>query len=103
MVGRGEAVDPLSGGSERDAVSGLAGSDPQPDRQMSLAGAGRPEEDDVLFGGDEVQGAQVCELVAFEGALVVEVELFQCFSGREPSGADPALSAVGLAGGDFAL
>lgn len=34
VVGGGEAVDPLCGGGERDAVAGLTGSYPQADRQV---------------------------------------------------------------------
>jgi hypothetical protein len=34
---------------------------------------------------------------------VVEVELLQRLAGREAGGADAALPAVGLAGGDLAL
>ena len=41
--------------------------------------------------------------VAFEGALVVEVELLEGLAGREPGGADADLAAVVLAGGDFAF
>ena len=41
--------------------------------------------------------------VAFEAAGVVEVELLQALAGREPGGADAALTAVGLPGGDLAL
>ena len=41
--------------------------------------------------------------VAFEAAGVVEVELLQALAGREPGGADAALAAVGLPGGDLAL
>jgi hypothetical protein len=58
VVDRGETVDPLRGGGERDAVSSLAGADPQPDRQVRLAGPWWPKEDDVLLRGDEVQRAQ---------------------------------------------
>jgi hypothetical protein len=65
--------------------------------------ARRPEEDHVLLRGGEVEGAQVGDGLAFEAAGVVEVELFQRFAGREPGGPDPALAAVGLAGGDLAL
>jgi hypothetical protein len=39
-------------------VPGLAGADGQPGRQVGLAGAGRAEEDHVVAGGDEVQGAR---------------------------------------------
>ena len=103
VVGVGEAGDPLGGGGERDAVAGLAGPDAQPGGQVGLAGAGRPEEHDVVFGGDEVQGAQVGDDLAFEGPLVVEVEVLQGLAGGEPGRADAALAAVGLAGGDLAL
>lgn len=89
MMGGGETVNPLRCGGERDAVSGLAGPDAKSDRQVSLAGARRAEEDDVLFGGDEVQGAQVSDLFAFERAFIVEVELLQRFprwKSRGPEG-----------------
>ena len=39
----------------------------QADGQVGLAGAGRAEEHHVLLGGDEVQGAQVGDHVAFAG------------------------------------
>ena len=91
------------GGREQDPVPGLAGADPQPDREVGLAGAGWSEEHDVVFGGDEVQGAQVGDEVAFEAAGVVEVELLDRLAGGEPGGADAALAAVGLPRGDLAL
>ena len=91
------------GGREQDPVPGLAGADRDPGGEVGLAGAGRSEEDDVLLGGDEVQGAQVRDEVAAQAAGVVEVELLQGLSGREPGGADPSFAAVGLAGGHLAL
>ena len=103
VVGVGEVGDPVGGGGEQDSVSGLAGPDGQPDRQVSFAGAGRAEEDDVVAGGDEVQGAQVGDQVAFEAAGVVEVEPLRALAGREPGSPDPALAAVGVVGGDLAL
>ncbi len=75
MVGGGEAVDPPGGGGEQGPVPGLAGSDPEPDREVGLAGARRAEEHHVLPCGDEVQRAQLRDRVAFESAGVVEVEL----------------------------
>jgi hypothetical protein len=102
-VGGGEPVDPLGRGREQDPVPGLAGADREAGGQVGLAGSGRAEEDHVLLAGDEVQGAQVGDQVAFEAAGVVEVELLQGLAGREPGGADPALTAVGLPGGDLAL
>src|SRR5690606_20800451 len=61
VVGGDEPGDPFGGGGERDPVPGLAGPDAQADGQHRLAGAGRAEEDRVLLGSDEVQGAQVGE------------------------------------------
>ena len=86
-----------------DPVSGLAGADRQPDGEVGFAGAGWAEEDHVLLRGDEVQGAQVRDRVAFEAAGVVEVELLQRLAGGEAGGADAAFAAVAFAGGDFAL
>jgi hypothetical protein len=67
-VGAGEPVDPLACGGEQDPVPGLAGADREPGGQVGLAGAGRAEEDDVVPGGDEVQGAQVRDRLAYEAA-----------------------------------
>jgi hypothetical protein len=102
-VGLGQAGDPLGGGGELHPVAGLAGPDPQADGQMGLAGPGWAQEDHVVAGGDEVQGAQVGDQVAFEAAGVVVVELLQALAGREAGVADAALAAVGFAGGDLAL
>ena len=103
VVGLGEPGDPLGGGGEQDAVPGLAGADSEPDGEVGLAGAGRSEEDHVVPGGDEVQGAEVGDQVAGQSAGVVEVELLEGLARREPGSADPALAAVGIAGGDLAL
>jgi hypothetical protein len=65
--------------------------------------AGRAEEDHVLLAGNEVQGAEVGDQVAFQPSGIVEVELLQTLAGRESGGADPAFTAVGVAGGDLAL
>src|SRR3954469_20950494 len=102
-MGGGESVDPFGSGRGQDAVPGLAGSDPEADREVGLAGAGRAEEHHVLAGGDEIQGAQMRDDVAFEAAGVVEVELLEALACREPGGADAALAAVRFAGGDLPL
>jgi hypothetical protein len=47
-----------------DAVAGEAGSDAQGDREVSLAGAGRAEQDDVLAAGEEVELSEVQHRVA---------------------------------------
>ena len=92
----GEPVDPLAGGGELDPVPGLAGPDRQPGGQVGLPGAGRAEQDDVLLGGDEVQGAQMGDGLPLQTTGVVVVEVFQALAGREPGCSDPALTAVGL-------
>ena len=66
MVDLGEPGHPLGGGGERDPVTGLAGADPQADGQVCFTGAGWSEEHDVVFRGDEVQGPEVGDGVAFE-------------------------------------
>ncbi len=58
-LGVGQERDPFGRGSERDAVSGEAGADPQRDREMGFAGAGRAEQDDVLAAGEEVELAEM--------------------------------------------
>ena len=83
VVRVGEAGDPFGGGREQDAVPGLAGPDRQPGGEVGLAGAGWSEEHDVVLGGDEVQGAEVGDQVAFEAAGVVEVELLKPFGKEE--------------------
>jgi hypothetical protein len=89
-VGVAEACDPFGGGRERDGVTGLACSDRDADGEVGFPGAGRPEEDDVVACVDEVECAEVRDDVALEGALVVEVEVFEGLAGREPCGADAA-------------
>src|SRR6478735_1569218 len=54
------------------------------------------EEDIVVACGDEIQSSEVGDGVAFEAADMVEVELLQRFSRREPGGADTGLTAVGF-------
>ena len=44
---------------------------------MCFPGSGWAEEDHVLSGGDEVQGSEVSDLVAFEAAGVGEVEFLE--------------------------
>ena len=51
------------------------------------------EEDDVVFVGDEVQGAQVGDQVAFEASGVVEVELLQRGARRRPHHPKPEPAA----------
>mgnify|MGYP006170999153 CR=1 FL=1 len=43
------------------SLTGQAGADPERDRQVRLAGAGRAEQDDVLAAGEEVELAEVLD------------------------------------------
>ena len=70
---------------------------------MGLAGSGWSEEHDVGAFGDEVEGAEVRDEVTFEGALEAVVEVLECLAGGEAGGANAALAAVVLSGGDFAF
>ncbi len=65
---------------------------------MGFAGAGWPKKDHVVFGGDEVQGAEVGDHLPFEAALMVEIEVFDALAGGEAGGSDPILAAMVLAG-----
>ena len=96
-LGVGEQRDPFGRGAERDAVAGEAGADPQRDREVGLAGAGRAEQDDVLFAGEEVELAEVQDGVARDRGLEGEVELLERLARREPRGLDAGLAAVAVA------
>ena len=100
-LGVAEAGDPFGRSGERDAVAGQAGADPERDRQVRFAGAGRSEQDDVLAAGEEVELAEVFDDGLLDRALEGEVELLERFVGREPRGADPDAPAGGFARGDL--
>ena len=88
VLGLLEAVDPLLGGRERDAVAGLAGLDRQRDREVRLAGAGRPEEADVLCSAVQASWAR-CKISGFSArGLGAEVEVLERLVGREGGVAD---------------
>jgi hypothetical protein len=93
----GEQGDPFGRGAERDAMPGEAGADPQRDREVRLAGAGRPEQHDVLFAGEEVELAEMQDGVARDRGLEGEVELLERLARREPRCLDAGLAAVAVA------
>ena len=68
---------------------------------MRFAGAGRSEQDHVLFAVQEVELPEMLDHCLFDRALEGEVELLERLAGGEPGGLDPALAAVALAGGDL--
>jgi len=88
MLGLLEAIDPLLGGRERDPVAGLAGLDRQRDREVTLAGAGRPEEADVHVLGGPGELGEVEDQRPLGRRLGGEVEVFERLVGREGGVAD---------------
>ena len=88
-------------GGELHALTGQARADRQRDSEVRLAGAGRPEQDHVLAGVQEVQLAEMLDDGLLDAALEGEVELLQRLAGREAGGLDAALAAVAVAGGDL--
>ena len=82
VLGGLEAVDPLLGGGERDPVPGVAGLDREGDRQVCLAGAGRPEEADVAVLGDPGELREVQDERLLGAGLGAEVEVLQGLVGR---------------------
>ena len=98
-----EAVDPLLGGRERDAVSGLAGLDCQRDREVALAGPGRAEEAHVavLVGPRELREVQDQGLLG--AGLGGEVEVLKRLVGRQRGVTDALAGAGSVAGEDLGL
>jgi hypothetical protein len=94
----GDGLDPVRGGGEQHPVSGLAGPDRQPDRELGFAGAGWSEEDDFILVGDEINVPRWAMRSRSEAAGVDEVELLQRLSGKEVRVADAALTAVRFPG-----
>lgn len=96
-----EPVDPVDSGSEQDPVTQLRCAQSKPGCEVGFPGAGRAEQDDVGCLGQERPGRQVGDRVVFEAWLVVEAEVLQRFTGREPRGPGTGFGSGGFAGGDF--
>ena len=95
-MGVGESGDPFGRGGKRDAMASQARADAERDRQVGLAGAGRAEQDDVLFAGEEVELAEVLDDGLLDRALEGEVELLERLVRGEPGGLDALAAARGL-------
>ena len=92
-VGLAEAGDPFGGGGSGDALVAEGGPDPERDREVGLAGAGRAEHHYVLARVQEVELAEVLDDLALDRALEGEVELLQGLAGAKTSGLDAVLPA----------
>src|SRR5262249_34054892 len=86
-----------------DSVACLAGADAEANGEMRLAGAGWAQEDHVGGFGGEVEGGEVGDRVAFDGALKGEVEVLEGLASGEAGRAGPGLTALVPAGCDFAF
>jgi hypothetical protein len=85
------------GGRERDAVAGLAGLDRERDREVCLAGAGRPDQADVGVLVDPSELGEVQQQRLLGRWLGGEVEVFERLVGGEGGVANPLAGAGGVA------
>jgi hypothetical protein len=69
--------------------------------QMGLAARGRAQKDEVVFGAQDVELAQVQDERLLQRALEAEVELRQCSAGGEARLLEPRLAALGVSRCDF--
>ena len=83
----GEPGDPFGCGAEMTRWPARQARIAERDGQVCLAGSGRPEQDDVLAGVQEVELAEVLDDCLLHRALEGEVELLQRLSGGEARGA----------------
>jgi len=70
---------------------------------VGLARAGRAQQHDVLFAGEEVELGEVQHRLATQRGLKGEIELLDRLARREPGGLDPGLAAVAVAAVDLGL
>jgi hypothetical protein len=72
-------------------------------RLAACGSKGRAEQHDVVFGGEEVELAEVEDERLLHGALEAEVELLQRGAGGEAGLLDPRFAAVRVARGHLGL
>jgi hypothetical protein len=75
----GEAVDPLGGSGDADTAARLGMRVFRAVGPVGFAGAGWARTTTLMVGGDQVRDAWISDLVAFEGALVVEPKSSKVF------------------------
>jgi hypothetical protein len=83
-------------------VAGLDGGDAQRDQRVALAGAGRPDQTQILVGTDPLQAGQVVEGRAGDRGGG-DVELLQGLGDGEGGGLEPVAGVRGVAGADLGL
>ena len=79
----------------------MAGSDCQPDRDVSLAYPGWPKNGDVACAGEEFEGCEVAYPACFEAGLEGVVEVVEGFVMREPGELEGIAEPPRFADGDF--
>ena len=77
-VGFAEAADQVVERRVADEVAAREGFHPERDRDVTLAGTGRPEDQAADLALEESQGAQLGEALGVQLGLEGHVELLQC-------------------------
>lgn len=80
----GEAGNPFGRRGEQNQLTLKRSDDAQRSDQVCLAGAGRPEEDDVAGVEEERVGGQTRDLLADSG-LLVPAEVLEVLTARNPA------------------
>jgi hypothetical protein len=89
-----ERLDQIGGGEVADTMTGLDGGVAEAEQQMRLAGAGRPDQAQILLGPDPLQAGQIVEGgLRYRGGL--DLELLQALAQREAGELEAAME-VGL-------
>ncbi len=96
-----EGVDEFGQGAVVDPAAALGGGDGEGDRQVRLADAGGPEEDDVLPALDEAEFVQGVDLFALDRGLEAEVELGQRLERGQSDGTHGGGKAAAVAQRDL--
>src|SRR6185436_20141459 len=74
-----------------DAATALRGGNRQADREVCLADAWWPEEDDILAALDEAELVQAFDLLPSQRGLKGEIEVPELFDHRQPAGSHRGL------------
>jgi hypothetical protein len=97
----GERGYERGGRGEEYAIPVLDGLEPEADRQVGLADAGRTEQDDILAVLDEVTAAERLDLFRVERWLVAEIEGVQALHEGEARQVRAHGDVLGRLGGDL--